>query len=286
MVGKYRDFIQPGPNRRDQEPAMYTDALLYRLFQERPATLFEVAGLAGDATGYQLTAAEVKETAFRLDGVLGPPAGAPPDRPLLFLENQFQTLGRFYPRWLAAIFLYLYRQEIERPWVAVVVFPTRAIDPPLGPAFGALEPAGLLRRVYLEDLLDQSDRSDSSLGVRLLRLVVLDTTALPVAARALAEAARSEPDPLPLWDLIETILVYKLPNLSRDEIKAMLHLPDTDLKQTRFYQEVYAEAREEAQRQTAVNLLRQTGLDDAAIAAATGLDANDVEALRQAQPQG
>jgi hypothetical protein len=122
---------------------------------------------------YRLTATEVKETAFRLDGVLVPPQDAPPERPVLFLENQFQTLERFYARWLAAIFLYLYRQEVERPWVAVAVFPTRSVEPHLGPAFMALAPAGLLHRVYLEDLLDQGDGSHLSPGVRLLRLVVL-----------------------------------------------------------------------------------------------------------------
>jgi predicted transposase/invertase (TIGR01784 family) len=253
-----------------------------------------VAGLPGDATGYRLTATEVKETAFRLDGVLLPPEDAPGQRPVLFLENQFQSLASFYPRWLAAIFLSLYRQEVERPWVAVAVFPTRTLDPSLGPAFTALEPAGLLRRVYLEDLLERGAPSEASLGLRLLRLVVLDTDALPEAAGELADAARTEPDPLPLLDLIETILVYKLPNLSRDEIKAMLNLPDTDLKQTRFYKEVFAEGRvegrvegrEDAQRRTALNLLRQTELDDAAIAAATGLGADEVAALRQGPGAG
>jgi len=113
---------------------MHTDALLYRLFQERPGILFEVAGLAGDASGYRLTATEVKETAFRLDGVLLPPPDgpdAPRHQPLLFLENQLQTLTLFYPRWLAAIFLYLYREKVERPWVAVAVFPTRSMEPVL-----------------------------------------------------------------------------------------------------------------------------------------------------------
>jgi hypothetical protein len=37
--------------------------------QERPATLFESAGLVADATGYRLTAIEVKETAFRLRAI-------------------------------------------------------------------------------------------------------------------------------------------------------------------------------------------------------------------------
>ncbi len=47
---------------------MHTDSLLYRLFQERPATVFELTDLAGNGVGYRLTAIEVKETAFRLDG--------------------------------------------------------------------------------------------------------------------------------------------------------------------------------------------------------------------------
>jgi hypothetical protein len=43
---------------------------------------------------------------------------------------------------------------------------------------------------------------------------------------------------------------------------------------------------DEARRQTAINLLRQTSLDDAAIAAATELDADAVRALRQDSTAG
>ena len=52
------------------------------------------------------------------------------------------------------------------------------------------------------------------------------------------------PEALPLrevLDLVETILVYKLPELSREEIRTMLHLPDVELQETRFYKEVFAE---------------------------------------------
>ncbi|TAO02063.1 MAG: DUF2887 domain-containing protein [Phormidium sp. SL48-SHIP] len=38
-------------------------------------------------------------------------------------------------------------------------------------------------------------------------------------------------------DLIETIVIYKLPNASREEIARMFEI--TDLKQTRFYQEAF-----------------------------------------------
>jgi predicted transposase YdaD len=68
-----------------------------------------------------------------------------------------------------------------------------------------------------------------------------------------------------LADFVQTILVYKLPKLSREEIQAMLGLINADLKQTRFYQEVFAEGRQEGRRegrqeesiQLALRLLRR-----------------------------
>ena len=44
-----------------------------------------------------------------------------------------------------------------------------------------------------------------------------------------------------MLEWVETILVYKLPQLKREEIQAMLHLPDIDLKQTRFYLDAIAD---------------------------------------------
>ena len=41
-----------------------------------------------------------------------------------------------------------------------------------------------------------------------------------------------------LVDLIETILIYKLPNISTEDIKAMLAINEVRLQDTRFYQEV------------------------------------------------
>ena len=47
---------------------MHTDPLLYRLFQERPALAFALAGLTVPAAAaYRWQAIEVKQTAFRLD---------------------------------------------------------------------------------------------------------------------------------------------------------------------------------------------------------------------------
>ena len=48
-----------------------------------------------------------------------------------------------------------------------------------------------------------------------------------------------------LLDWVETILVYKLPRLSREESQTMLGFCAVELKQTRFYQEVFAGGRAE-----------------------------------------
>jgi len=48
-------------------------------------------------------------------------------------------------------------------------------------------------------------------------------------------------------DLIESIIVYKFPQKSRKEIAAMLGVDD--LKQTRFYQEVFTEGKQEGKQE-------------------------------------
>ena len=62
-------------------------------------------------------------------------------------------------------------------------------------------------------------------------------------------------------DLLETIMVYKLPTLSREEIQRMIGLPEVDLKQTRFYQDVFTEGLQEG-RQEGLQEGRQEGLQE------------------------
>ena len=225
---------------------MHTDSLLYRLFQERPALAFTLAGLdIPAAADYRMQAIEVKQTAFRLDGVLLPPAGHP-ELPIIFTEAQFQGRPTFYGRWLAAIFLYLYRHRVTRPWQAVVVFPHPGVDTGHLTPYESLLNCGLLRRVYLQDLLGLDGLG---LDARLARLIILDAAQAPAEARALVATPDPGADPLEMLDLVETILVYKFPTLSREEIRAMLHLPERELKKTRFYQEVFGEGRQEGRQE-------------------------------------
>jgi len=72
-------------------------------------------------------------------------------------------------------------------------------------------------------------------------------------------------------ELIESIVVYKFPQLSRQEIAAMLGVED--LKQTRFYQEVFAEGKQEGIQQgkqegklEAVSRMLASGVDVETIA--------------------
>lgn len=101
---------------------MKTDALFYRLFQALPGLVFELAGL-DDLSGwnYRFRSEEVKQTAFRLDGLLEPPE-TNPDGPVVFVEIQMQPEEEFYGRWFAELFLYLYRMVPVRPWRAVVIY--------------------------------------------------------------------------------------------------------------------------------------------------------------------
>lgn len=118
--------------------------------------------------------------------------------------------------------------------MAIVVFPDRPADTGIITPYAALIGCGLLRRVYLSDLLGAEHLG---FNVRLARLIILDQAQASVEARALAAERESTADPLETLDLIETILVYEFPQLTREEIRAMLHLPVTDVKKTLSYQE-------------------------------------------------
>ena len=54
-------------------------------------------------------------------------------------------------------------------------------------------------------------------------------------------------------EFIETIVVYKFPNLSREEIETMLNL--NLLKQTRVYQEAKEEGKEEGKLETQLKMI-------------------------------
>lgn len=56
---------------------MKTDTLFYRLLHSHPEWVFELAGWPPPSVPYRLRAEEIKQTAFRLDGLLMPPEDGP-----------------------------------------------------------------------------------------------------------------------------------------------------------------------------------------------------------------
>ena len=70
---------------------MKTDSLFYRLFQRCPQLAMELLVLELSGSSYCFGSEEIKQTAFRLDGVFKP-LTANPNHPLIFAEVQYCIL--------------------------------------------------------------------------------------------------------------------------------------------------------------------------------------------------
>ena len=223
---------------------MKTDSLFYKLFQQTPQLVLELAGL-GRAKNYQFRSEEIKQTSFRLDGVLTPPSGDA-KLPLVFVEVQFQLDPAFYSRFFCEIFLYLHQNQPDNKWHAVVIYPSRNMESSGEWHYSALLQCPQVHRLYLEDMANQPNQNAR---MRLIQLIFEDSKQAPKSARSLIEAIEKGTllvdNKVEILEMIETILVYKFPTLSREEIQKMLGYNDISLKQTRFYQDVYAEGQQE-----------------------------------------
>lgn len=120
----------------------------------------------------------------------------------------------------------------------------------------------MLKDIYLDEL---GETASLPVGIATIKLVIANEDTAITTARKLINRTRQEINPettrRQLLELIETILVYKFPTMSREEIERMFSL--SDLKQTKVYQEAKQEGRQEAARQEKLRLipvLRKLGL--------------------------
>lgn len=179
--------------------------------------------------GYRFTSVEVKEKAFRFDGIFTPPTD---DLPLYFVEVQFQYNPNFYRQLLSEIFLFLNQQNTSQDWVAVPIFPTRAVDvKQLSAVEEEMVSSGRIRRIYLDELWQRSTPE-----WQLLELITCPESRAQEVVRDLQAKTRDEV----ILDFVSTILLYKFPRLSRKEIEQMFSLDD--LRKTRVVQEVEQES--------------------------------------------
>ncbi len=226
---------------------MRTDTLFYQILQTFPQLVFQLVNRPV-IPSYTFTSVEVKETGFRFDGIFSPPDDLP-NEPIYFIEVQFQPHPDFYHRFLSEIFLFLYQQKTDRDWLALAIFPTRTIDRShLALVHEEIIQAGRIRRIYLDEINDRS-----SVEMQMLNLI----TCPPEEAVRVVNEIRSVNTTRIILEFIETILVYKFPQLSRKEIERMFALDD--LRQTRVYQETLEEGiqigKQEGRREGEISLV-------------------------------
>ena len=260
---------------------MKTDSIFYRLFQEFPDIFFELIGRGSfEARDYEFTSVEVKQLAFRMDGLFLPKTKEL-SQPFYLVEVQFQPDQNLYYRLFSELFLYLRQYQPSYPWIVVVIYPNRSIEREQELHFGYLLASPQVRRIYLDELRESAD---SSLGVGVVKLVIETEETVAEKARGLIERAKQQLEDevvkRNLIELIETIIVYKLPSKSREEIEAMLGL--SELKQTKVYQEALEEGEQKAKLEAVPELLKE-GLKLEQIARALKLPLKVVQQAAQEQ---
>lgn len=222
---------------------MKTDTIFYRLFQSFPSIFFELINQPPEtADTYQFSSVEVKQLAFRIDGVFLPKSN--PSSPIYFVEVQFQPDKKFYSRLFTEIFLYLDRSELTNNWRGAVVYPSRSLDVGETERYIELLTSGRVSRIYLDEL---DSAAEQSIGIGTIKLVIEPQSGAAIKARELINLAKQqiadEITQREFLELIETIIVYKFPLKSREEIEQMLGL--SELKQTKVYQEAKHEGKQE-----------------------------------------
>jgi predicted transposase/invertase (TIGR01784 family) len=253
---------------------MKTDTLFYQLFQTFHSLLFELLDRpAYEAKGYQFSSVEIKEKSFRFDGIFMP---STQDNLIFFAEVQFQPKDDFYWEFPAEIYLYLNQYRPAQDWQAVAIFARHSYEP-IAPKHCQEDiDSGRIVRVYLEDWLDQET---NSAGIAMIQLILASENQAPELAKALATKIEQEPNPdlqAEVVKFIETVLVYKFPRLSRQEIEKMF--TTSDLKKTRVYQEAMEEGE-----QRGLQLGEQRGLQ---LGEQRGLQLGEQKGLQLGEQRG
>ena len=229
---------------------MRTDTIFYQLFLTFHSLLFELLGEPiENADDYQFISAEIKEKAFRFDGIFIPDQK---DKPIYFVEVQFQNKPDFYWEFIAEINLYLNQYKPVQDWKAIALFAQRRFEVKSLSIFQQeLINNGRIIPLYLDEV------RSGSIGVGLIQLIIAQEAQTPILVQQLLQRARTEiadsSVARDIIDLLETVLVSKFAQLSREEIQSMFLL--SDIKQTRVYQEAKQEGRQEGERAGEVRLV-------------------------------
>ncbi|NMF64825.1 Rpn family recombination-promoting nuclease/putative transposase [Brasilonema octagenarum] len=228
---------------------MRTDKIFYSLFQAFPSIFFDIIGdTTINPNTYEFVSVELKETAFRIDGVFVP-ATETTNQPVYFVEVQFQLDSNFYRRFFAEIFLYLRQNTSVKFWRAVVIYPNQSLDPDDQQPYELLLESPQVQRIYLDEL---GTAAENSLQLAVVQLIIeREETAVDRGRELILRAKQQLADEATrtqIVELIETILLYKFTQLSREELAAMLGIDD-EFRKTRMYQSMMQDAMEDAKQE-------------------------------------
>lgn len=203
-----------------------------------PRLFFEILGEPAERGDiYEFSSIEVKQTAFRIDGVFTPKPDSP-ENTVIFTEFQFQKDETLYERLFSEIMLYLAQNLEVEDWRAVVFYPRRNLKQKNLYRHRNLLNSDQFQVIYLEDFLGVPS---DDLGIQLMQLIVSPEreTNRYLSGLVAQLQGKTEPKDQAIIKLVSTIMLYKFPNLTREEIESMFTV--SDLKQTRVYQDAIQE---------------------------------------------
>jgi predicted transposase/invertase (TIGR01784 family) len=221
---------------------MKQDTIFYKLSKRSPTLLFELlANFPPQAADYRFDSVEVKETAFRADGVFLPPD---PEGNVYFGEVQQAKDNLLYERLMAEVSIFAYRdRESFKDWRAVVIYPSRDIEQERLEIVQEFLASSRITRIYLDEL---GSIEDLPWGLALMVLTILPSDEMLAKAKEMLEHFSSQ-ETVPtetstegsaILDLVITAIVYKFSELNRDEVLAMLGL---ELQEPKAFREIREE---------------------------------------------
>jgi predicted transposase YdaD len=248
-----------------------------------------VPSLGPDAPGdalYRFEAPELKAANHRLDGAFWPRSGqvGTPEQPVVLLEVQMHGKGGFKHRLGAQSFRFLQLHPQVQHLAVVVLVPHWRLN--LGPARLPQQLQAFVDGVLWLSLEELGQQADLDPLLSLLTLPVRPEAELQASSQQILDR---RPD---LLSAVQTILLERLPLLTREELMEFATIPAKDLRHTRVAQEWIEEGRQEGEArgraaEAAVVTLRLLNrrcgpLSDATTARIKTLPLEQLEALAEA----
>ena len=225
-----------------------TDHWFYGLFQSAPdlvALLLPATGAAApslgpDASGdalYRFDAPELKAANHRLDGAFWPRSAeaGTSDRPVVLLEVQMHAKAGFNHRLFAQTARFLQLHPQVQHLAVVVVVPHRRLK--LGPTQLPQQLQAFIDGVIWLSLEELGQQAELDPLLALLTLPVRPEAELVPSSQQILVR---RPD---LFPAVQTILLERLPLLTREDLMEIATIPAKDLRHTRVAQEWIEEGR-------------------------------------------